>query len=87
MKAKPGGNGSSKFPVHQQDMGGWVRVYTDKTAHLQRDPPQITSFLHQLERVGYSIRHLNYDGDIVPTDAATIVANPQEHWMLWLLRG
>ncbi len=54
--------------------------------YLQRDPPQVTSFLHQLEREGYSIRHLNYDGDIAATDAATIVANPQDHWMLWIQR-
>jgi hypothetical protein len=52
--------------------------------HLQRDPPQITSFLHQLERSRYSLRFVNYDGDLVPIDPATIVANPQEHWMLWL---
>lgn len=51
---------------------------------LQRDPPQITSFLHQLVRSGYSLRFVNYDGDIVPTDSATIVGNPQEHWILWL---
>jgi FkbM family methyltransferase len=54
--------------------------------HLQRDPPQVTSFLHQLERSGYSLRFVNYDGDLVPTDPATIVANPQEHWILWLRR-
>jgi len=39
MKPKQGGNGSSKFPVHQQDMGGWVRVFTVKTAHLPDDFP------------------------------------------------
>jgi len=54
--------------------------------HLQRDPPQTTSFLHQLERSGYSIRFVNYDGQITATDAATILANPQEHWMLWIHR-
>jgi FkbM family methyltransferase len=52
--------------------------------HLERDPPQITSFLHQLARSGYSLHHVNYDGDVVPIDLATIVANPREHWMLWL---
>jgi FkbM family methyltransferase len=52
--------------------------------HLQRDPPQIASFLHQLERSGYSLRFVNYDGDVVPIDPATIIANPQEHWMLWV---
>jgi hypothetical protein len=50
--------------------------------HLQRDPPQVTSFLHQLQREGYSLRHLNYDGDLVPTNPATNMANPPEHWML-----
>lgn len=24
------GNGSGKFDIHTQDMGGWVRVFTDK---------------------------------------------------------
>jgi len=47
--------------------------------HLQRDPPQVTSFLHHLERDGYVLRYLNYDGDIAPTNPAIIVANPQEH--------
>jgi len=54
--------------------------------HLQRDPPQTVSFLHQLERDGFGLRYLNYEGDIAATDAATIVANPQEHWMLWVQR-
>jgi hypothetical protein len=26
MKHKQGGNGSSKFQIHNEDMGGWVRV-------------------------------------------------------------
>jgi FkbM family methyltransferase len=52
--------------------------------HLQRDPPQVTSFLHQLEREGYTLRYLNYEGEIAAADPATIVANPQEHWMLWV---
>jgi hypothetical protein len=35
MKSKkPGGNGSSTVPVHVTDMGGWVRVYTDKPEPL-----------------------------------------------------
>jgi hypothetical protein len=25
------GNGSSQIPIHQDDMGGWVRVHTDPT--------------------------------------------------------
>jgi FkbM family methyltransferase len=54
--------------------------------HLQRDPPQTMSFLHRLEGSGYSLRFVNYDGDVMPTDDETILANLQEHWMLWLAR-
>jgi len=31
---KPGGNGSSSVPIHASDMGGWVRVFTDKPEPL-----------------------------------------------------
>jgi hypothetical protein len=44
--------------------------------HLERDQPQLTSFLHQIARSGYSLRFVNYDGDVVPIDPATIVAHP-----------
>jgi FkbM family methyltransferase len=52
--------------------------------HLQRDPPQTVGFLHQIERAGYQLRCINYEGEIVPTDSATILAQPREHWTLWL---
>lgn len=52
--------------------------------HLQRDPPQTVGFLHEIERAGYQLRGIDYDGEIVPTDAATILAKPHEHWTLWL---
>jgi FkbM family methyltransferase len=54
--------------------------------HLQRDPPQTIGFLHEIERAGYALRAINYDGDIVPVEADTILAQPQEHWALWLRR-
>ena len=47
--------------------------------HLQRNPPQITSFLVQMETGGYSLRFVNDEGNAVPTDSATIVANPPDH--------
>ena len=31
------GNGSGKLNVHQADMGGWVRVFTDPMAALSDD--------------------------------------------------
>jgi FkbM family methyltransferase len=68
----------------QQTLHRFPQAVVVMELHLQRDPPQITSFLHQLARSGYSLRFVNYDGDVVPIDPATIVANPQEHWMLWL---
>ena len=37
MKPKPGGNGYGKFGIHQDDMGGWVRIFTDKLATLPDD--------------------------------------------------
>jgi FkbM family methyltransferase len=52
--------------------------------HLQRDPPQTVGLLHEIERAGYQLRHINYEGAIVPTDADTILARAQEHWTLWL---
>jgi FkbM family methyltransferase len=54
--------------------------------HLQRDPPQAVSLLHQVERAGYHLRAINYEGEVVPTEAATILGQPQEHWTLWLQR-
>lgn len=54
--------------------------------HLQRDPPQTVGFLHQLEASGYKLRCINYEGDIVATDAAAILAQPQDHWTLRLVR-
>jgi FkbM family methyltransferase len=52
--------------------------------HLQRDPPQTVGLLHQIERAGYLLRSINYEGEIVPVDADTILAQPQEHWTLHL---
>jgi FkbM family methyltransferase len=54
--------------------------------HLQRDPPQAVSLLHQIERAGYALRTINYEGDVVQAEAATILGQPQEHWTLWLRR-
>jgi FkbM family methyltransferase len=54
--------------------------------HVQRDPPQTIGFLHEIARAGYKLRSINYEGEVVPTDAATILAKPQEHWTLWLQR-
>jgi hypothetical protein len=31
------GNGSGKFHIHQRDMGGWVRVFTDPLAAVPDD--------------------------------------------------
>jgi hypothetical protein len=37
MSTHTPGNGSGKFNVHQADMGGWVRVFTDSTATVPED--------------------------------------------------
>ncbi|MFN4260813.1 MAG: hypothetical protein ACK4RK_16075 [Gemmataceae bacterium] len=54
---------------------------------LQRDPPQTVGFLHEIERAGYCLlRSINYEGEVAPVEADTILAQPQEHWTLWLQR-
>jgi hypothetical protein len=37
MKHQSHGNGSGRFNIHSQDMGGWVRVFTDKVAAVPED--------------------------------------------------
>jgi hypothetical protein len=37
------GNGSSKVIVHQTDMGGWVRIYTDRPSEGADDLPVFLS--------------------------------------------
>ena len=37
MATHTSGNGSGKFNVHQLDMGGWVRVFTDPMATVPDD--------------------------------------------------
>lgn len=54
--------------------------------HLQRDPRQTVGILHEIERAGYPLRSINYDGEVVPVEADTILAQPQEHWTLYLQR-
>src|SRR5262245_61736279 len=39
MQPKPHGNGSGKINIHQADMGGWVRVFTDDTTVVPADFP------------------------------------------------
>jgi hypothetical protein len=39
MNTSMEGNGSGKFSVHQQDMGGWVRVFTDSNIPVPSDLP------------------------------------------------
>jgi hypothetical protein len=39
MKHAAGGNGSGKFEIHHQDMGGWVRVFADRDVGLSTDLP------------------------------------------------
>ncbi|ADV63923.1 hypothetical protein Isop_3361 [Isosphaera pallida ATCC 43644] len=50
--------------------------------HLQRDPPQPVGFLHEIEHAGYLLRSINYEGEVVPVAADTILAQPQEYWTL-----
>ncbi len=55
--------------------------------HLQRDPPQTVGFLYEIERSSYPLRSISYEGEVVPVEADTILAQPQEHWTLWVSPG
>ena len=52
--------------------------------HLAQPQSQLLSLLHEIERVGYHLRHVNYEGNLTLVDPATILGQPREHWMLWL---
>lgn len=54
--------------------------------HLQRDVTQTARFLQRVEHAGGPLRRINYQGEIVPIDATTIMSQPHEHWTLWLQR-
>src|SRR4051794_11414281 len=43
VKMHVGGSGSGKVNVHQDDMGGWVRVFADRTTNLPDDLPVFLS--------------------------------------------
>jgi hypothetical protein len=40
----------------------------------------------EIERAGYALRSINYEGEVVPVEADTILAQSQEHWTLWAQR-
>jgi hypothetical protein len=62
MKTPPQGNGSTKFEIHDDDMGGWVRVFSSRTdlpadfpVYLSRRPLQARTFYrlgHPLGQLG-----------------------------------
>jgi hypothetical protein len=70
----------------QETLRRFPQVAVVLELHLWRDPPQTVNLLHQIERTGYLRRAINYEGEVVPADAATILGQPQEHWTLWLQR-
>jgi FkbM family methyltransferase len=70
----------------QETLRRFPRMAVVMELHLQRDPPQTVGYLHKFECAGYAIRCVNYEGEVVPTDATAILTNPQEHWTLWLSR-
>jgi hypothetical protein len=69
------GNGASKFPVHQQDMGGWVRVFAGKTANVPPDLPvylshALTAWLRQRPQLRLrTVVPITRDGDTIELHA------------------
>lgn len=54
--------------------------------HVEADPEQAGVFLRRVEREGYALRFINYEGEIVATDRETVLRQPKEHWAMWLQR-
>jgi FkbM family methyltransferase len=71
-----------------QGMQGMLRRFPHVAVvmelHLQRDSPQTVGLLHEIERAGYRLQCVSYEGEKVSAGADTIFALPQDHWTLWL---
>jgi FkbM family methyltransferase len=52
--------------------------------HLARDPSTTAELLADIERAGFPLRAISYDGQPTATSAAVILNQPDEHWTLWL---
>lgn len=70
----------------QQTLRRFPQTVVVLELHLQRDPPQTFELLKEIERAGYYLRAINYEGEVEPVEATTILNRPQEHWTLWLAR-
>jgi hypothetical protein len=76
------GNGSTKFNVHQEDMGGWVRIFADRPAPTDdlpyflsgaladwfRERPQFRlRFVVPIQRAGDTVElHAWYEVHVLP---------------------
>ena len=49
--------------------------------------PDTWELLSRIQRGGYALRHVAYDGSVVETTIDDILEHPDEHWMLWLQRS
>jgi hypothetical protein len=74
MKHTPG-NGSGKFNVHTEDMGGWLRVFTDPLASVPADLPfylshTLTEWFRQHPQARLrTVTAISRDGDTVELHA------------------
>ncbi|GIW80409.1 MAG: hypothetical protein KatS3mg105_2216 [Gemmatales bacterium] len=54
--------------------------------HQQRELERSAELLRGIERDGYSLRAINYDGEIIAVDSATVLEQPGEHWAGWIVK-
>ncbi len=79
MKIDAEGGESLVWERMQQTLKNFPHAVVLIERHLQRDPPQVAGFLHQLKRAGYELGFVTYEGEIVSVYPATILSQPQEH--------
>lgn len=54
--------------------------------HLLRDPENASQLLAAIGRDGYSLRAINYGGQVASTTENIVLSQPEEHWTFWLVR-
>ena len=54
--------------------------------HLYRPQDETVAFLREILSDGYTLRHIDGEGDIKPIQIGSILEDTDRHWMLWLQR-
>jgi FkbM family methyltransferase len=54
--------------------------------HVLRDPTSTARLIETIQRDGYPLRAIQYDGSLASVSAQRILQRPDEHWTLWVAK-